>query len=489
MANGVNLQQFVSGIGRVSSPKIASQFQSQFGRQITQPELQEAIRLRGQIPRQAAPQQAAPQQIQSQTQVPAQQSATSLTLGSGQFLNQPFGGQQPQQFGNLQDAFSFVQEQFPTRLSDQKKEEIRAGVEAQFAPVFAEQERVNALRGNLFEAQRAQAGDVGFGQSGLGREGRVSVAQAGADALGSLRNRMEAEIRNREAAALGEDISTRQSQFGLANQLLQQQIGNALAFSQENRALANQRILEQQAASKRAQSVLDFAMENSLDPTALNEVGTSFDELASSLGISKNALGQALENKRNAQSAQTQQDFIKFFNDQTQWAVKNLPEGQTISMFDPTSGEQFTFEGGQRDIQIISNKRGIFSVDKNTGDINTLQRAPVAVSGGGASAGNPQLQELIQATLGTAGQDQFLNTEAFRQARQAAAGAGLLGAFDKQLPAQGFLNPQDPTASDLLVNPSGLNRLVPGASGSGGGAVFGGGGLDALIDQAIAEGI
>ena len=192
-----------------------------------------------------------------------------LTASSAEFINSPLIPQnQAPEVQSLADVLQLVRDQFQP-LSSQRQEEIRGGVAAQFAPQFAEQRRVNDLRTQLFGAQRAQAGETGFGTSGLGRENQIAVEQVNTNALNRLSSLQAAEENARIAAASSQN---RQDQFNflnLANQFQQQQrqefqnfVSNQLAVAEEQRQ--RQQLLGAQA-EKLSQSVGNSLV--TVDPT------------------------------------------------------------------------------------------------------------------------------------------------------------------------------------------------------------------------------
>lgn len=407
----------------------------------------------------------------------------SMTIESGdltgttpsQFLNL---GAAPPPVQSLQDVLSQTR-QFFQPLSEERRAAIRGGVEAQFAPQFAEQERVNKLRETMERAAAAQGQQTGFGAGRLSREGRSNVLQAGVDAVNRLRRLQEAEVAAQTAAAEGKTLKEQQDFLQLANQFRQQQIDETQQFFQNQLAVGREQRLAGESNFQRAASQLDMLSE--LGPEALGQFGVgSFQELESNLGLPQGFVDGLQQTKQAAATAETQEDLVDIFNQGARLAT-SLAKGQTFELKTPDGG-LISFVGTKPDsFQVINNKTGIFRVNKDTGTVEQIHAFPQTASTTLGSQEDNTVTSLITSVLATEGDDNFVNTEAYRQARSEVAriSEDAVKDFEDRLPAERFLNPNDPTAQPLI----GTRSQVFNIGKKDGGLT--GGGLDALIDQKI----
>jgi hypothetical protein len=303
----------------------------------------------------------------------------NLTVGSGDLVNgtqttpptNPYSTALTDALkglGSFQDNLDKIKNSF-TPISADEEARIREGVRAQFAPQFAQQDKTNALRSTLFNAQSAQRKNVGFGSSAGFAEGTGEVSQAGTNALNELSRMQAAEEGARIAAAKSQNRQEQQNYLQLASQLQTQQL-------QQLSTIANLENQQQQQQQSQAKYVLDSLSE--LGPEALKQFGVnSFSQLETTLGLPTGFVDQLQATKQLAKNATSQASISDVFNQGATLAL-NTPAGQSFSLQTP-DGQSLQFTGGQKDIQIISNDGGIYSVDKNSGTITTL-RAPTPKS-------------------------------------------------------------------------------------------------------------
>lgn len=418
MANGVDIPSFAQQTGFLTTPQFAERFQQQFGRQVTQPELQQFVAARGrrpaptQQPRPVAPTQPRPA-AGVDVRIPAQPRQARLTVRSRELRQRPTVPQPTQQPGGIGGApqtFGQLQAFLNPTLQEERRQQIRQDVARQFAPEIERRRRVGQLREDLFTAQRAQARDVGFGASGLAREGTVAEAEATARSVAEAEAAREAEVRQRIAEAEGRLRGERRDIFGLTQQLGQQQFERGLALSREARAQQQARQQTEQIQARRAQSAIEMASQ--LDEAGLRSIGfESFGDIESQLGLPRGFVQGLQDTKNRAAQAQSFEQQREAFNDATLKAL-TLPEGQsfTIAMPDGTLAE---FTGSKQNIQIVSNKHGIFSVNKNSGEVSQIQDfaglGGFAGGGGGrgGAAAAPTAEEAAGGPAATAGSELF----------------------------------------------------------------------------------
>lgn len=298
-------------------------------------------------------------------------------------------------------------------LSQEEQQNIKQGVDAGFAPQLAEQKRVNDLR-NLFEkAAAAQRGDLGFGTSELTYTGLANVQQAGADALARLQAAKVAEENTRIQAA---NETNRQNQLELlnqANQLRQQQQQEAQTYI-NNQMAANDAALQQYkieldntryANEQDRQAAIDqfdalkyqnelqrqsyqdqlqaytmqqsqakdaLAMISELDPTQMSGLG-DLSNIESSLGLPPGYIQALQQTKKTAQNAKNNSEIADVYNQGVQLAM-SLPVGQSFSFKNP-DGSTTTFTGSKpNEFQVINNSQGVWRVNKDTGEIEQIQK-------------------------------------------------------------------------------------------------------------------
>jgi len=127
---------------------------------------------------------------------------------------------------------------------------------------------------------------------------------------------------------------------------------------------------------KRSRSMLNNILE--LDPSVLE--GADLSQLATDAGIDTFLLQGLFETKKLASQADSVEKFAKVFNDAVTKSF-DLPAGEMFSFLAP-DGTNITFEGKEQSTQIVTDKGGIYLVDKNTGTVSTLKEPrPVAVTG------------------------------------------------------------------------------------------------------------
>ena len=177
--------------------------------------------------------------------------------------------QQPQQPQTLEEAMAAVQAQFQP-LSEERRAAIQSGVAAQFAPQFSEQERINEIRRTLFGAQRAQAGEAGFGTSGLGREQVARVEEIGAGALSRLRNLQAAETQAQIAAAETGDFNRQRDLLGLAQDLRSEQVKE---FQQYIQNTLDEAAEQRQRQKLFGEQVGELAKTSGVSLVGIDEVG------------------------------------------------------------------------------------------------------------------------------------------------------------------------------------------------------------------------
>jgi hypothetical protein len=309
----------------------------------------------------------------------------SLTLDSRQFVDSPVLPQSKQTgVPSFEDALKMVQDQF-NPLGFAEEDRIKQAVAAEFAPRYEEQRRVNEYRDSLFNAMLAQRGDAGFGQSDLGAGGKVLTQQQGANKINELRGLQAAEEYARIQAATDTDFKRKESYLNLANQLrdqqlqeLQNQFTRGIQLKQEDR-------LERSATATRAQSTLENLTE--LDADQLSNLG-DLSALETSLSLPAGYIDALRQTKLAASQAATKEDFAGFFNEATKLAL-TTPSGQSFSLTDPTSGNQYQFIGSENDMQVVSSDGGIWMVDKNTQEVKQLKAPTPKSSGGGTDGGVP----------------------------------------------------------------------------------------------------
>lgn len=297
-------------------------------------------------------------------------------------------------------------------LGQQEIQNIQQGVQAGFAPQFADQQRANDTR-NLFEkAAAAQRGDLGFGTSELTYTGLANVQQSGVDALGRLRAAQAAEENTRIQAANEGNRAKQIELFNMANQLRDQQqkeyqtyiqnqvTANDMAlqdyklrldntrFENEN---ARQQAMDQFEAAKyqvdlqrqqyqdqlqaydiqRNQAKDTLAMISELGPNDMQDLG-DLSSLETSIGLPPGYVNALRQTKLSAQTAKNEAQIADTYNQGVQLAM-SLPEGQSFSLKNP-DGSTTTFSGTKpNEFQVVNNAQGVWRVNKDTGEITELQ--------------------------------------------------------------------------------------------------------------------
>lgn len=310
-------------------------------------------------------------------------------------------------------------------LSDQEKQNITQSVDAGFASQLAEQQRVNGLR-NLFEkAAAAQRGDLGFGTSELAYTGLANVQQSGADALARLQAAKIAEQNTRLQAANETNRANQIDLLNQANQLRQQQqqeaqtyINNQMAANDaalqeykiqiDNTRYANdqarQQALDQfdslkyenelqrqnyqdqlQAYTMQQSQAKDtLAMISELDPNQISNLG-DLSSLESSIGLPPGYIQALQQTKQSSLDAKNNAQMSDVYNQGVQLAL-SLPQGQSFSLQNP-DGSTTTFTGTKpNEFQVINNSQGVWSVNKDTGEITQLQSFSSGSSGSKSSS-------------------------------------------------------------------------------------------------------
>lgn len=291
----------------------------------------------------------------------------SLTVGSGQFTNAPAPYTVPA-VQSLADTYAQVKGMF-TPLDASKETAIKDQVNAEFAPRFAEQQRVNDVRDLLFKTGRAQQGDLGFGASDLARGGIVATAQEGANQLARLHDLASAEAAARIQAAQTKNFDQQTSFLTLANQLRQQSLDELQQYRQNMR---------QSTQDTKADATQQLEYLSQLSPAELAKYGGT-SQIEQSLGLPAGYLNSVQATKAAAKAAQTTEDFTKVFNTGAIKAAE-LPVGQSFTLQSPT-GEEITFTGTKpNEYQIVSNKSGIYVVDKLTMKVTKAASFPVSES-------------------------------------------------------------------------------------------------------------
>lgn len=306
-----------------------------------------------------------------------------LTLPSGDYNAAPVVQKTGVQ--SIDEIYKNLQTQFQP-LEQTERERIAAEVEAEYAPQREEVKRLNEARQQLFQAQLAQRGDVGFGQSDLGAGGKVLTQEYGAGKQQELEGIIAREKAKRIAEAEGANLKSQQDLFKMATDLRQQQLSETqAAFKQaldveQNRRANEQLKLQQGQSFVKNVTDLDYDAFSQLDPNEL-----AFQE--AQFGLPSGYFNALYINKQNAENSENLEDFNKFAEQQVRMSAQ-LPEGQTFNLANPFTGEILDFVGTKDATQIVSNKYGIFSVDKRTGKVEQVQSfagMPGYGGGGGSS--------------------------------------------------------------------------------------------------------
>ncbi len=308
---------------------------------------------------------------------PPAQGGTSLTASSSAITGQPTVAPPSQQ--SLDQTLAQVQGYFKP-LDQSTIDAIGQGVQTQYAPVLADQQRVNKLRDTMFAASRAQAGDTGFGQSDLAREGTIATTQHGVDALNHIRDLMAAETTAKLQAAQSQNFQQQQTYLQMAQQIQQQQHSALQDYIQNQ---ANQ----QQTARTNAQSTLESISQ--LSPAEMAKLG-DLSSIETSLGLPSGYIKGLQATQQAATNAKTTDQYATIFNEATKYA-NQLPVGQSFTFKKP-DGTDLTFTGTKPDeYQIVDNKNGIFRVNKTSGAIQKIG------AGTGSGDGTSEDQKSIQA--------------------------------------------------------------------------------------------
>ena len=300
---------------------------------------------------------------------------SSLTLNSSDYTSAPVISQP--NIPSLADTLTQVKGMF-TPLDQAKKDEIAKQVASEFVPKIAEQNRINAIRQTQYKASEAQRGGAGFGRSDLGYQGENNTAQYGADMLSRLNDLQAQETQARISAAESANTKQQQDYLDLATKLRNQQLQEFQQTFQNNMALENQKRADSQATYQRAQSQLNLITD--LSPEQIAQLG-DLSGLEAGLGLPPGYMSALQATKQGAATAKSAEDFSKFFNDATKLSL-STPAGQEFTLRDPIEGNEYTFQGTQNDVQIVSSNGGIWAVDKNKQSVTQL-KAPKASGGGG----------------------------------------------------------------------------------------------------------
>lgn len=317
---------------------------------------------------------------------------TNLTLDSGDFTSA--NTLQRTNVPSLQESLNQVNSMFTPMTADQRNE-IAAQVDAEYKQKIAEQEMMNKSREAQFQASLAQRGDVGFGQSDLGAGGKVLTADYGQQKMQELQRIIAQEKANRIAAAEGEQRKQQESALNMAQKLRQDQINenqtlfkNQLDLAQNDRANAQLNLQQGQSVLKNITD-LDANSFAQLDPQELANTEAQ-------LGLPTGYMDALYMNKQNAETAKNAEDFNKFAQQQITMASQ-LPEGQTFQMANPITGDLIEFIGNKDYTQVVSNKYGIFSVDKKTNKVTQIQSFSGMPGYGGGGAKPAKMTDQFKA--------------------------------------------------------------------------------------------
>lgn len=315
-------------------------------------------------------------------------SSPSLTVNSNQLTSAPlFTNQMQEQVQNMlgtapeqisfSDALAQVRNQI-TPISNDENAAIRSQVALEFAPRLQRQQTINSNQQNLFNARAAQKSGGTFGAGQREQFGQTEIGTEAQRTMTELENLQNLEAQSRIAARESSNRQEQTNYLQLADQAVarSQQIVNdwfGRWESQRDFSLKQQQMQAQQNA-------LVWEQLQTLDDQSLAQLGydnAKIQQIEQSMGLPSGFMKAYRETQKRASDATTQAEYDKAFNDMQSYSLK-IPEGMTLPY--RIGGEEYIIEGRQIDTQIISNNGGVWSVNKNTGEVKML-KAPTSVSG------------------------------------------------------------------------------------------------------------
>lgn len=315
-------------------------------------------------------------------------------------------GQEEQEVGSLaQQAL----QQLAGGLSPQERQTIRENVKASFAPELRQQRKLNRERKNNFQAGRAQAGDVGFGQSRQARQGETDISQLNRDKISEIKGKIREEVQARVMSKREQDRKTariilknlrkqreqrrKDRQLQLDRLSTQSKILNRRRNNQLDRQRLGfrQQKFRTREGRRRSENAIDRVTK--LDSDALTrlqqEEGETLSALEQRAGLPGGFFENLTQKKAEIEKEENVKDQSEFFNEVVKFSKNKLPVGQTATFNNPVTGEQVQVQGGDQEISIREGESGqIFRVNKTTGRVQTLRGATAAGAGGGTGAGS-----------------------------------------------------------------------------------------------------